>query len=238
MNDIRIGNIADIFDSIQGEGLHAGRYQVFIRLAGCNLDCLYCDTAELNKKSMHLSEVIKRVKELSAPQKAHAAVITGGEPLVYLDETRALSAGLKKAGYRVYLETNGTLPEALGEVIDNLNFIAMDIKLPSGLKSNKELWGEHAEFLKIAARIYSEDKENVFCKVVITAKTSQREIIQAAQLLSDIDGRLALLLQPAADNGGLIEVSGAKLLEYLKSAGDILNKVFIMPQLHKIIGVK
>ncbi len=102
--------VHSIFYSLQGEGPRAGVPSVFLRLAGCNLRCSYCDTPEaLGKGSgLEVNEVVRKTVELAS--RAENLVITGGEPLL---QTRVLELFLDEVlGFFPYveIETNGTLP--------------------------------------------------------------------------------------------------------------------------------
>lgn len=98
--------INEIFCSLQGEGHFTGTPAVFIRLAGCNLKCDFCDTEHEPFVDMTEAEVVAAAAQF-APRHA---VITGGEPSLQL--TASLVGGLHKAGFFVQMETNGTLPIA------------------------------------------------------------------------------------------------------------------------------
>lgn len=96
------------FYTIQGEGVHSGRAAYFIRLAGCDVHCWWCDVKESWDENGHpniaVKEIVRRAKKSGAP----LAVITGGEPLLYnLD---ALTYRLKEEGLKVHLETSGSSP--------------------------------------------------------------------------------------------------------------------------------
>lgn len=119
----------EIFGSIQGEGMSAGRPSVFVRLAGCNLRCTWCDTAytwdwaryDPRREVARLS-----VEEVEAHVVQHAAenvVITGGEPLLQAERLVPLAEGLKAAGRRIEVETNGTIepPRELADRVDQWN---------------------------------------------------------------------------------------------------------------------
>lgn len=99
--------ISEIFSSIQGEGFHMGKGATFIRTAGCNLRCSWCDTEhsfDLSKsKWMSVGEILA-VECFSH----HHVVITGGEPTLY--NLEPLVQGLHKLGKYVAIETNGTNP--------------------------------------------------------------------------------------------------------------------------------
>lgn len=98
--------VNEIFHSIQGESSHAGWPCVFVRLAGCNLRCSYCDTQYAYEQGEVLSveEVLRRVQSYGCP----LVEITGGEPLLQQDTPHLLDR-LLGLGYRVLLETNGSL---------------------------------------------------------------------------------------------------------------------------------
>jgi 7-carboxy-7-deazaguanine synthase len=123
----------EIFYSIQGESLHAGRPCVFIRLAGCNLRCAYCDTRYAYEDGMPVE--IAEIKRQIEPYRCRLVEVTGGEPLIQ-NETPELILSLLSAGYEVMLETNGTLDVSR---IDRRCIKIMDIKCPSSGESEKSL---------------------------------------------------------------------------------------------------
>ncbi|MDQ6933114.1 MAG: 7-carboxy-7-deazaguanine synthase QueE [Candidatus Eremiobacteraeota bacterium] len=102
--------LVEIFYSIQGEGTHTGKPAVFVRLAGCNLACVFCDTDYSLKFVATVPGVVDRVRSLGGD--CPIVVITGGEPLAQR-ETLALVAALQQAGKRVHIESNGTVETEL-----------------------------------------------------------------------------------------------------------------------------
>ncbi len=98
--------LAEIFYSIQGEGLWSGTPAVFVRLAGCNLACDFCDTDYSLKFLATVDRVVERVRELGGD--CPMVILTGGEPLAQA-ETPALIDALRRDGRRVHIESNGTL---------------------------------------------------------------------------------------------------------------------------------
>jgi len=127
-------NVSEIFQSIQGESSFAGLPCAFVRLAGCNLRCRYCDTryAQEGGTPMSLEEVLDRVSAFGLD----LVEITGGEPLVQ-PETPALAAALLERGCRVLVETNGSLD--ISNLPDGAIRI-MDIKCPSSGESTRFMW--------------------------------------------------------------------------------------------------
>ena len=97
--------VMELFYSIQGEGMHTGKASFFIRLAGCNVGCHWCDVKESWDKNIHplkeINELVQETKQSGAP----IVIITGGEPTMYPLHT--LTKALKKEGLSVHLETSG-----------------------------------------------------------------------------------------------------------------------------------
>lgn len=126
--------ISEIFHSIQGESSRVGLPTVFVRLTGCPLRCVWCDTeyAFSGGEMMSLPEVLARIAEFSC----NTVCVTGGEPLAQkacIDLLRALC----DAGYSVSLETSGALD--IGEVDARVARI-MDIKAPGSGEVDKNRW--------------------------------------------------------------------------------------------------
>jgi 7-carboxy-7-deazaguanine synthase len=99
--------LAEIFYSLQGEGSFAGTPAVFVRLAGCNLACDFCDTDYSLKFIASVDEVVRRVRDAGGD--CPMVVITGGEPFAQR-ETLDLIGALRADGRRVHVESNGTIP--------------------------------------------------------------------------------------------------------------------------------
>ncbi|GAC1413720.1 MAG: 7-carboxy-7-deazaguanine synthase QueE [Candidatus Velthaea sp.] len=102
--------LAEIFYSVQGEGTWTGTPAVFVRLAGCNLACSFCDTDYALKFIASVDEVVVRVRAEGGD--CPMVIVTGGEPLAQA-QTPALIAALRADGRRVHIESNGTIDVAL-----------------------------------------------------------------------------------------------------------------------------
>lgn len=98
--------LAEIFYSIQGEGTWTGTPAVFVRLAGCNLSCAFCDTDYSLKFLASVNDVVDRVRDAGGD--CPMVVLTGGEPLAQT-ETASLIEALRADGRRVHVESNGTI---------------------------------------------------------------------------------------------------------------------------------
>src|SRR5579862_3378447 len=117
--------ITEIFKSIQGEGTRAGLPCIFVRLTGCNLRCVWCDTAYAfhGGSKCTVDQIVDKVRSLAGNEMAGNLVeITGGEPLLQ-PETPALASALLNEGYTVLVETSGerfvgVLPQPVVKIAD------------------------------------------------------------------------------------------------------------------------
>lgn len=96
--------VNEIFYSLQGEGAWTGTPAAFVRFAGCNRSCSFCDTQHKFFSTMSVKEILQKVMSLGP---ARRVVITGGEPMTQLEGLHDLSLAFAAAGYEVHLETNG-----------------------------------------------------------------------------------------------------------------------------------
>jgi 7-carboxy-7-deazaguanine synthase len=100
--------VMEAFYTIQGEGFHQGRAAYFIRLAGCNVGCFWCDVKESWDVDKHPKITIDEIVEEAGKERGRLAVITGGEPLMHnLDE---LTSKLQSEGFETNIETSGSYP--------------------------------------------------------------------------------------------------------------------------------
>jgi len=225
---IRIkGKIAEIFRSVQGEGLYFGEEQIFVRFFGCNLKCKFCDT-RLDRFTEYEPEEL--LEELKLYQNNHGTVsFTGGEPLLQKNFLKEILKLTCREGYRNYLETNGTLHNELEEVIDYVDIVAMDLKLPSSTGLS-DFWHQHRRALKAAS------KKETFLKMVVCNSTKEEDVIEGLRLIKEINPFLILVLQPNSyEDYGQIK---NKLERFKDISRDNNIIACIIPQLHRKIGIK
>lgn len=243
--------ILEVFSSIQGEGLLAGTRQLFVRFCGCNRRCRYCDTPDAldpsENCSVELAPGERRFRRVANPVGLSQAIealealatfphqavsLTGGEPLLHADFISPLCDELRQRGLAVYLETNGTLPEALRRVCGVVYHVAMDVKLESAT-GEPTPWGEHRRFIEAAAAA------DMHLKVVAADETTDEELRQVLGLLEGSRRPTALVLQPVTPRGGARPPSAVRLLkmqEALLAAG--ASDVRVIPQVHRLMGWK
>jgi len=243
-------NLAEVFSSIQGEGVHIGRRQIFIRFVGCNLACEYCDTHLLDgadscrleatpgrgdfidvANPVPMDRVVELVGRWSAgwPSAHHSISLTGGEPLLHVDVLQQW-LGRLRATLPVHLETNGVLHSALGRVVNELDHVSMDIKLPSS-SGEHTLWEHHKAFLTVAA------VTDVSVKVVVNSTTEHWEVIRAAEMIASVSAAIPFIIQPETGADLAIKIASTPLIELQELAAGILADVRIIPQTHRFIGL-
>lgn len=219
--------IAEVFDSIQGEGLYLGEPQLFVRFFGCNLHCKFCDTRLNRFMEYEPQELFQEIKLYR--NNFHSVSFTGGEPLLQKDFLKEILTMTGSCGYKNYLETNGTLPGELTEVIGYIDIVAMDVKLPSSTGMGA-LWNIHAKFLEIASQ------KEVFLKAIISESTREEDLINALDLIRQVNRSAILVLQPnSQEDYSRIE---KKLQDFKNTCMRHKVTSCIIPQMHKVIGVK
>ncbi len=225
------GYLREIYTSVQGEGIYIGKRQTFIRFLGCNLSCNYCDTPETqNQKGPFINNNIVRSNPVTVGQiipmiMEKEVAITGGEPLLQIDFCESLLVELKKKSINIYLDTNGTLPQMLERIIDLVDYIALDFKIPTATGRPK-LWAEHEGCLAVAK------KKQVFVKIVINENVLPDEVDTACAIIKRVDENIPLVIQP------VFECKIANILDIQKRALEILPDVRIIPQGHKYLNIR
>ncbi|MCM8796505.1 MAG: 7-carboxy-7-deazaguanine synthase QueE [Candidatus Omnitrophica bacterium] len=221
------GKIAEVFASIQGEGPYLGQRQIFVRFFNCNLNCIFCDTKLRYFKEYTARQLWAEIEKF--PGQYHSISFTGGEPLLQSDFLKEIMALAKGNGWKNYLETNGTLPRALSDVIALTDIVAMDIKLPSS-SGMQGVWVMHERFLQIAVQ------KDVFVKMVICNSTTEQDLRRAIEIIKRVKDSLCVVLQSNSleESVGLREK--VSFFEYV-CRNENLN-VSVIPQMHKVWGVK
>jgi organic radical activating enzyme len=100
--------VMEAFYTIQGEGYHTGKAAFFIRIAGCDVGCHWCDVKESWPLEGHPEYTVLELVEMASSYPSRLVIITGGEPFLY--DMTELTDGLRKAGFQVHVETAGVHP--------------------------------------------------------------------------------------------------------------------------------
>jgi 7-carboxy-7-deazaguanine synthase len=224
------GFVKEVFTSIQGEGIKVGQRQTFVRMLGCNLACDYCDTPDAQKQRgpfvyqkiswenpIDVDTLLDTITESEVS-------ITGGEPLLQVDFLEIFCARLRQSSRKIYLDTNGSLPRELEQIIEYVDTIALDFKIPS-VTGERPLWSEHRECLQIAAM------KEVFVKMVIDENLASYELLTSCDIIKNVNKNIPLVIQPVCGH------NVSDLLKIQKTALSVLTDVRIIPQIHKYLNL-
>ncbi len=252
------GYVGQIFNSIQGEGLYVGRRQVFVRLAGCSLNCNFCDTEEfkhfskkeckvetkpssmkfkLVRNPMTYGEVLRYVKRLATPD-IHSISLTGGEPLLAGNFLVDVARACRRAGFANYLETNGESREAMAKVIGYIDFAAIDIKLPEHRAVPRRSWRSLFEKELDCVKLAIERGVETFVKIVVLPSTKPKTITHVCKHLMQI-ARIPLVIQPVTPARKVRRAPSMTHVYLLAQAAarSGIKQIAIIPQMHKLIKV-
>jgi len=199
----------EIFASVQGEGLRQGEPTIFVRLAGCNLRCGFCDTkkAWAGGREMSVSAIADEADRLRRDHPTAWVCLTGGEPLA--QNVRPLILALQARGFRVQIETNGTFPPA-----PPADWHTVSPKPPD--------YAIHPGFAKKAREIKLVVCRGLGLDVIRTVRAA-------------IPRTVPVILQPQSNARWSIQKAVA-LLESASRAG--LEGVRLSVQLHKVYGLR
>ena len=228
--------IIEIFSSFQGEGLLIGERQIFVRFAGCNLNCNYCDTndskSEKSGKLMTVDEVTDEINRLLTPD-CKTISFTGGEPSLYPEFISEVS---KHFDLNIMLETNGTLPDNILS-IERLDMVSLDIKLAEHFDGD---FDESIFLNEIKSlNLLIEKSINVYCKVVILPSTKIKSFKGVVEkLFENISNKsnLKIIIQPSSPLEDWEDIN-FRLFNFSEIVGQYFE-VSTIPQIHKILDIE
>ncbi|AAB90793.1 7-carboxy-7-deazaguanine synthase QueE [Archaeoglobus fulgidus] len=222
-------NLIEIFESIQGEGFYIGVRQLFVRFAGCNLNCYYCDTPKTSENCLDLTANRTLKNPVSAEyvqgridsSKVHSVCFTGGEPMLQAEFIASLSKT-----HPFYLESNMTLPEK-AKKLKFCDYVAGDLKVrEAGLKNYDEVFQKTVKCFKV---LRNTRRRKTFCKIVLPDKFDADEVLNSAYEIKNYV--FGFVLQPVF--GSRVE----KILKLQKRMIDFAD-TRVIPQVHKYLGVR
>jgi 7-carboxy-7-deazaguanine synthase len=253
------GYLSELFASYQGEGARAGERHLFVRFAGCNIRCRYCDTPGSLERvadctvdypdgssevianpigAQQLAAIVRRFCEID-PAIALIA-ITGGEPMLQHRFIRAW-LGEHRPPVGCLLETNALISEGLDALLPYVAVVSADIKLPSNSGEGAR-WNEHRRFFercRPARFVPSDIHPQVYVKMPVDDRTTADDVREGARLVAQTLPGAPLYLQPLTDPvSGDWRLSHPRLLSLLRTATAEVPGTRFRPQLHKLVGMR
>jgi len=234
--------LQEVFCSVQGEGPLLGVRQVFLRFAGCNLACDYCDTAVKPKPNCRVERIpgsgeeellenplsAELLKELvESYGKVHSVALTGGEPLLHADFIREL-----RLDAPLYLESNMTLPEEARKLRRRLAFVAGDFKLKEVVHGTRRSYEELREATIASFKtLRSTRRRYTFCKLVVPRRFDAAQVVENVEAVSKYIS--LAVLQPEWQR----PPSPKELLALQAELLDVVE-TRIIPQTHKVLAMR
>ncbi len=236
--------IREIFCSVQGEGPYTGVRQAFVRFAGCNLECVYCDTPLDRAEKCRVEQGCgtKNFKKIDNPLEGgavsdivrkynglHSISLTGGEPLLYTNFILGFNPQVP-----LYLESNMSLPERAKEVSDVFKYVAGDFKLKVGysLDNYDEYFDDMIECFSV---LRNTPERDCFCKIVILDGFDLQNLLEGVNKIKDYVRMIVLQPVTPQDGKDIRPVSVDKMMEIQKTLSEI-KETRIMPQSHLMWG--
>jgi organic radical activating enzyme len=253
--------VLEVFASIQGEGRFVGEPQTFLRLAGCPLRCRWCDTpgswrvADEPRARLDTPAGRRHESGFASPFQAAtwiAAVepgqprtvsVTGGEPLVWPDFVRELKGFLGPR--RLHLETAGAHPRALERVLERVDHVSLDLKLPADLDAPEPLSGADEappssarEWAEVRARVLALVRGRDACgKLIVAGGRAPEEFLPLLDDVASIAPELPLVLQPVTPVNGVAAPTPEELGCLVELALERRLGVRVVPQIHRQLGI-
>ncbi len=246
--------LSEIYSAIQGEGPLVGVRQLFIRLSVCDLRCKWCDTPDSLIRSefcnientsgqrdfykipnpINFTQVVDLIEKLNVIEH-HSISFTGGEPLLQVDFLQYCLPKIKeRIKTKIYLESGGHRPNELKKIIDFIDYISMDFKLPSSADTGF-LWDKHKEFLEISLNA----NKNTWIKIVLTKETTFEELVKSIEIVKALNtnykNNVEIFLQPVTKINGIAPPEEISLLNIQSELLKIYPHIRVIPQVHKLI---
>ncbi|MEM0952050.1 MAG: 7-carboxy-7-deazaguanine synthase QueE [Cyanobacteria bacterium P01_H01_bin.74] len=242
--------VQEVFSSLQGEGVLVGKRQIFVRFAHCHLSCAYCDTPMQSVNSNCFVETpiasgayaeyknpvagesfLQLIEGLLAQMPHHSVSITGGEPLLYWRFLKQVLPELKQH-LPTYLETSGTQPDFLAPLLPWLDWVAMDIKLPSATKE-PPVFDKHQAFYQC---LKQSPGLQCIVKIIFNTQSTQEEMQAVIDIVSERSTPIILQPETCLKTGQLkFNAQHAMQLEKILTA--VFDDVRVIPQTHKMLQV-
>lgn len=218
--------IAEIFFSVQGEGLLTGVPSVFIRTSGCNLRCVWCDTPYTSWRPegqpMSVDQILDHTRQLLGASPARHVVLTGGEPMM-LPESVELTQVLRAAGFHITIETAGTVFQPVA-----CDLMSISPKLANSTPVQDAFWSSRHEELRCNIPVLSQ--------LMLAYPHQLKFVLQTDADLAEVESLLAqlpptprdqVLLMPEGRSPEEISARSRTLAELCKNRGYRLT-----PRLH------
>jgi organic radical activating enzyme len=233
--------LSEIFTSIEGEGILFGTKTMFVRLAGCPLKCHWCDTPYALPLDSGFDYSVDEAKELVSKNlrpKTYKVNFTGGEPLVQHEAVIELAKFVKQKGLRTYLESACYDAARFAKVLPYIDLVKVEFKLKdSKVVDEKHYGGLLQSELDCLKQTISSGKTS-YIKVVVTNSSNLKEfkeLVHEVFKMAKPDEIAGFIIQPSYK---IDEPTLDVLFGFYDAVYPLYDQVRVVPQLHKVIGVR
>ncbi len=206
--------IAEVFESVQGEGMLTGTPSLFIRTSGCNLRCWFCDTRyaswEPEGEQQSLDSILKTVDH----SKVGHVVLTGGEPMIF-DEISELASAIRRRGKHLTIETAGTIDQP---ATCDLWSISPKLSNSSPIGFTDETWVNRHDARRFTPQIVQSlmRRGEYQLKFVVGSILDAEEVLEYLQHIQALD-RNRVLLMPRGTNSEELQLQLSWLANWCKN---------------------
>lgn len=223
-----------IFSTLQGEGVLAGMKSTFVRLWGCDYSCSWCDTKESWRPgSKSVQRDVDTVAESVRNLRNRHVVITGGNPLLQGEEVRGLTLRLRSEGHHVTLETQGSVYHSAAHAV---NLLSLSPKLHD--------WRDKSLRNFLRRRDEFDTYPELQFKIVVQTES---DVIEAVRKLNHLQedavaagwkyGVIHRIIQPEWSIGRKWSTEIHRIMGERQAAGDTVDSIRVVPQIHKLLGI-
>lgn len=234
--------LSEIFTSIEGEGPFFGTKTMFVRMAGCHLKCHWCDTTYALGMNSGMSYSMSQVKDLIIKQlqpSTYKINFTGGEPLIQYKAVAELAKFVKqKKGLRTYIESSCFDSSRFAKVLPYVDICKIEFKMSDSKVVKRENYNDLLHNETKCLNLAVSQRKNTFVKIVVTNSSDLIEFRNLVnEILQNANARdlMGFVIQPSY---GVDEPVLDKLLSFYDCVYPVYEEVRIVPQLHKLIGVR
>jgi organic radical activating enzyme len=233
--------LSEIFTSIEGEGILFGTKTMFVRLAGCPLNCHWCDTPYALPLESGSDYSIDEVKELISKNlhpNTYKVNFTGGEPLVQFEAVIELSKFVRQKGIRTYLESACYDAARFAKVLPYIDLVKVEFKLKDSKVVDEKHFGSLLRSELDCLKLAIGSGKTTYIKVVVTNSSSLKEfkeLVHEVFRVAKPDEIAGFIIQPSYK---IDEPTLDVLFGFYDAVYPLYDQVRVVPQLHKVIGVR
>lgn len=233
--------LSEIFTSIEGEGVLFGTKTMFVRLAGCPLNCHWCDTPyalPLDSGSDYSVDEVEGLISKNLHPNTYKVNFTGGEPLLQHEAVIELAKFVRQKGIKTYLESACYDSARFAKVLPYIDLVKVEFKLKDSKVVDDKHYGSLLRSELDCLKLAIDSGKTTYIKVVVTNSSSLKEFKELVHEVFEV-------ARPAAIAGFIIQPSYKideptldLLFGFYDAVYPIYDQVRVVPQLHKIIGVR